>query len=309
MRLELARRRQPFSAPAAAEDPERARQLASLGYLTATSPDAGQEKLPNPRDEIGILDARHDFAALLAAKDDVRLIAACREFVGRVPGALDVWRMLADALDRRGSHAEAIAALEAGLKGAAATGNPAIRDLALERLATFLVRAGRRDEALRIARAVTLKDPEALNAVGVAWAEAGNAVAARQAFEGAIAADPSDPAANLNLGMSLLASGDAAGARRRLEEAVRLEPGAAGAWEALGQACGELSDAPSARLAWERAVSLDPRRFQALYNLGIAAGRSGDLSAAGKALRRFVAEAPADRTGRSEPRRGGFWPP
>ncbi|HEY6147700.1 MAG TPA: sulfatase-like hydrolase/transferase, partial [Thermoanaerobaculia bacterium] len=195
LRLALSRIARPYTAPSAGEDPERARQLASLGYLTATSPDAGAARLADPKDVIGLLDARHDFAALLARKNDAELIAACREFVSRVPGALDVWRMLADALERKGDHAGAVSALETGLRGAAATGNPAIRDLALERLATLLVRAGRRDEALRVARTVTLKDAESLNAIGVALAETGDAPGAKQSFEKAAAADPSDASA------------------------------------------------------------------------------------------------------------------
>jgi choline-sulfatase len=292
LRVALSRIARPFVAPSANDDPERARQLASLGYLTATSPDPGAARLPDPKDVIGLLDARHDFAALLARKNDAELIAACREFVARVPGALDVWRMLADALERKGDHAGAVQALESGLRGAAGTGNPAIRDLALERLATLLVRAGRRDEALRVAKTVTLKDAESLNAIGVAQAEAGDLAGARQSFEKAAASDASDASARLNLGTLLLRSGDAAGARAALEEAVRLEPAAAGAWEALGQARAETGDAAGARLAWSKAVDLDPRRYRALFNLGIAAGRSGDMPAAASALRRFVAEAP-----------------
>ena len=246
LRVALSRIARPFTAPSANDDPERARQLASLGYLTATSPDAGAARLPDPKDVIGLLDARHDFAALLARKNDAELIAACREFVARVPGALDVWRMLADALERKGDHAGAVLALESGLRGAAATGNPAIRDLALERLATLLVRAGRRDEALRVAKTVTLKDAESLNAIGVAQAEAGDLAGARQSFEKAVASDAADASARLNLGTLLLRSGDAAGARAALEEAVRLEPAAAGSWEALGQARAETGDAAGA---------------------------------------------------------------
>ena len=292
LRVALSRIARPYTAPSGTDDPERARQLASLGYLTATSPDAGSARLPDPKDVIGLLDARHDFAALLAKKNDPELIAACREFVAKVPGALDVWRMLADALERKGDHAGAAAALESGLRGAAATGNPAIRDLALERLATLLVRAGRRAEALKVAATVTLKDAESLNAIGVAQAESGDLPAARGSFERAVAADPADGPARLNLGTLLLQSGDAAGARTHLEEAVRLEPGSPGAWEALGQARAEGGDAPGARAAWSKAVELDPRRYRALFNLGIAAGRSGDMAAATSALRRFVAEAP-----------------
>jgi Flp pilus assembly protein TadD len=200
--------------------------------------------------------------------------------------------MLADALERKGDYAGAVQALESGLRGAAATGNPAIRDLALERLATLLVRAGRRDEALKIAETVTLKDPEALNAVGAAQAEAGNLAAARQSFEKAAAADPSDASAKLNLGTLLLRSGDGASAKTQLEAAVRLEPAAPAPWEALGQARAETGDAEGARAAWSKAVELDPRRYRALFNLGIAAGRSGDMPAAASALKRFVAEAP-----------------
>lgn len=298
LRLELSKMTRPFQMPDGG-DAEHARKLASLGYLSATSADARGESLPDPKDRIGLLDARESFGALLARKDDAGLIAACERFVARVPAALDVWRMLADALERRGRRAEAIVALESGLRASAGTATPALRQFGLDRLVVLLARAGRNAEVLRVAEAApVLTDPEAWNAIGVAQGEAGHAAEARKSFEQALALDGNDPAANLNLGLALLRSGDAAGARARLENAVRLEPLSPMAWNGLGQARSMLAEEAGAIEAWRKALSIDPRRYDALFNLAIATGRSGDTREARRALERFVASAPPRMYGR-----------
>jgi choline-sulfatase len=298
LRLELSRIPRPFSLPSVGT-PEQAKKLASLGYLTVTSPDAARAGLPDPKDKVGLIDGRLDFQRLIAAGDDRALESAAREFVAKVPAALDVWRVMADALERQGRRTEAIAALEKGLAASSPTAVPTMRDLALERLVTLLARAGRRSEVLQIAATITRwTDPEAANAAGVVYGEAGQAGQARQSFERALALDPGDPTANLNLGLLLLRSGDAAAAKERLERAVSVRPDVAAAWNALGQARSTSGDETGALACWQKAVSLDARQYDALFNLAIASGRAGDAAAARRALERFLATAPAGPYGR-----------
>ena len=234
MRLELGRRRGTFEQPVDG-DPERARKLASLGYITARSPEASEARLPDPKDQRPFFEFV-DFQHLLSGTRDPELIAACRDFLARSPGSLTHWRILADALDRSGQKREAIETLEQGLRGSAATAPPVLRRYALERLVVLLMRAGRRGEALEVAASVELEDPEALNAVGVAYAEAGRLAEARASFEQALRVEPGDERATLNLASAMMQSGDPAAARSRLEEAVRARPGWAAAWKALGNA-------------------------------------------------------------------------
>src|SRR5262249_40903685 len=164
LRVELSKIPRPFHMPVEA-DAEQAKKLASLGYVTATSPDARAAALPDPKDRIALLDGRPDFQKFPSRKDDAGLVAACREFLRKVPAALDAWRILADTLDRQGKHEEAIRALKDGLAASSATTVPELRAPALERLAFFLVRAGRSAEALELGDGSSFTDPEALTAL------------------------------------------------------------------------------------------------------------------------------------------------
>ena len=291
MRLELGSRRGTFEQPVDS-DPERARKLASLGYITVRSPAASEPRLPDPKDQRPFFEFV-DFQHLLSGTRDPELIAACRGFLARSPGSLTHWRILADALNRSGRKREAIEALEQGLRASAATAPPVLRRFALERLVLLLMQAGRRGEALEVAGSVELADAEALNAVGVAYAEAGRLPEARASFERALRIEPGDERATLNLVSAMMQSGDPAAAQSRLEEAVRSRPDWAGAWKALGNARANLGEEKAAIAAWSRAVDLDPRQYDALYNLGVAAGKSGDLRGAREHLGRFVRTAPA----------------
>lgn len=257
MRAELHGKAESFELPGPA-DPEQARKLASLGYLSATSSRAKGRQLPDPKDHIGELDASLQFGRLLAEGRDADLIRACREFLGSNPAVLDVWRMLADALERSGRRAEAVAALQQGLRASGETALPALRAPALERLALLLARSGRLEEALALGEAESFTDPEALNAIGIAQARAGRTADARKTFERVLAMSPGNAEAHFNLGLARVGLGDEAGAIE----------------------------------SWRRALKLDGGQYGALYNLAIAEGRRGEIGAAREKLQRFVANAP-----------------
>ena len=290
LRLELSQMTRPFRMPAEG-DTEHAKKLAALGYLTATSADARAATLPDPKDRIALLDGRPDFQKFLARKDDAAVIAASREFVRKVPAALDVWRMLADSLERQGKREEAIRALKEGLAATSATTVPELRAPALERLTYLLVRAGRGKEALEVGDA-SFTDPEALTAFGIAQAEAGQLAPAIAVFRKALERDPEYALAHLNLGTALARSGDVRGALEHLEHAVKSDPAIASAWNALGSARARQGDEAGALECWKRAVDLDPTQYDALYNIAIVEGRRGNVEAARKSLQRFVATAP-----------------
>ena len=294
MRVALAAIPRPLAAPADEANPERARKLASLGYLSATSPDWRRTDLPDPKDRISRLEQAPDFARLLREKRDPELIAAARHYLASSPAVLDVWRLLAQALERTGRRAEAIAALEEGLKNSPTT-LPARRIEALEQLTSLLILAGRGDEALRLADPSAFTNPQVLNAVGVLQAERGDLGGGRSTLERALALAPEDAQTNRNLGTVLLRAGDAAGARRRLEKAVALEPGSGAAWNSLGVAQARAGDERAALESWRRASDSDAKQYDALFNLAIGSFRAGRAEAGRSALERFVASAPADR--------------
>jgi arylsulfatase A-like enzyme/Tfp pilus assembly protein PilF len=297
LRLALSKMPRGYEPPAEA-DPERARKLTALGYLTATSPDAAKQDLPDPKDVISLLSGQPDLSPLIAAGDDAGLVRAARETVEKLPAAIDAWRVLADALARQGKSREAIAALEQGLRASARTALPSQRLGAMERLAILLVQEGRDAEAVALGDASRFADPEALTALGVARARGGDLAGARRELEAALAAEPAHAEASYQLGRVLIATGDPAGAAVRLEAAVAAAPTLAIAWSELGQARARAGEIDKAIAAWKRAVELDSRQYESLYNLAIASGRMGDMATARSALRRFLDSAPAPRFGR-----------
>jgi choline-sulfatase len=291
MRAELARMARPLEMPGLS-DPEQTRKLVSLGYLSATSPVAKTKDLPDPKDRIGELDGSLEFGRLLAQGRDAELIRACRSFLEKNPATIDVWSLLAGALERAGRRTEAIAALKEGLRASAATTLPALRIPALEHLTYLLIQSGKIEEALSLADTDSFSDPKALTAVGVAQGKAGRLEQARNTFQKVLSLDPDNALAHFNLGTALMDSGDLQAARDHFEHAVRSDPKYASAWSSLGQARASLGDEAAAMECWRRAVELDGTQYGALYNLAIAQGRRGQLDAARQTLQRFVANAP-----------------
>ena len=291
MRVELAALDRHYELPGGS-DPEYARKLVALGYLSATSPAAQSKDLPDPKDRVKDLDASLQFGRLLAEKRDAELIRACRAFLDKNPGVLDVWRMMADALNRTGKRGEAITALKDGIRASAPTTVPALRLAALERLSYFLILEGRAEEGLALAEPEVFTDTQALNAIGVAQGRAGRSADALKTFQRVLALDPENALAHFNLGTALLDAGDFAAAADHLERSLRADPKSAAAWSSLGFAKMRREDEAGAEECWRRSLELDRAQYAALYNLAIAQGRRGEIRAARQALERFVAEAP-----------------
>ncbi len=298
LRVALARIPRDLAPPGSATDPERARRLASLGYLTTSSPAADNATLPDPKDRIGELADSANLGALLGQGRDAELIEACRRALSRNPPQIEIWRLLAEALERLGKHEEAIRALQDGLLAASKTAPLAALNQAVERLAVLLVKAGRGKDASRSLQAAGLVDPsgfttpDGLLAAANGLLEAGRIEEAAPYLERAVALDPGHAGARLRLGLLRLEQGEAARAVSDLSEAVRLAPSSGAAWNALGRAQARQGDDVAAARAFRAAADLDPRDAEALFNLGIALGKSGDLAGAQRALEEFLAKAP-----------------
>ncbi|HEY0371160.1 MAG TPA: sulfatase-like hydrolase/transferase [Thermoanaerobaculia bacterium] len=122
-------------------DPEEARKLAALGYLSATQqPSDGP--LPDPKDRIGEI-AEMTRATMLAheGRDD-EAIAAFRGIVAKNPRLSDGWNQLALTLEKRGRYEEAADAYRSAIDHAGALAG----EFALSR-GSILLRLGRYDEA------------------------------------------------------------------------------------------------------------------------------------------------------------------
>ena len=131
----------------------------------------------------------------------------------------------------------------------------------------------------------------------------GNRSRAISAWQIVLDADPKHPRALNVVGNAMLQAGDAASARDYLQRAVESEPKQPAIWFNLALACMAAADAPSALGALDRALELDPYFVQALFERGRVLERFGQLSAAAASFKAYL-----DCAGpqvRSDPRLAG----
>ena len=142
-------------------------------------------------------------------------------------------------------------------------------------------------------------DTEALNALGIAYGQAGRAADAMRAFTRALELDATNGLAHQNIGTLHLRAGDLAAAEASLRKPSRsIRPSPAptprSAWCSSRRTGG--ADAID---AWKRAVDLEPTEYDALYNLTIELVNAGRLDEARQYGERYIAH----RAGRRSMRR------
>lgn len=127
-------------------DPEEAKKLAALGYLSST-PQAPQGPLPDPKDRIGEIAAMVRATTLLHERRLPESIAAFREIVQSNPRLSDAWNQLGSALESAGRYEEASEVYRSAIEVA-----PELApELGLKR-GSLLLRMEKFDEAERHAR-------------------------------------------------------------------------------------------------------------------------------------------------------------
>ncbi|HXG54584.1 MAG TPA: sulfatase-like hydrolase/transferase [Vicinamibacterales bacterium] len=131
------------AAPSAVSDEDR-RKLAALGYVGTQTGSAVQQpddKLPDPKDKIHVLQAYRRATQLLATRKFAEAAAMYQELLRDDPGMIDVRLRLGDAFERDGKTAEAIAAFRQVIE------RDPRNTAALTGVAGALLRTGRIEEA------------------------------------------------------------------------------------------------------------------------------------------------------------------
>ncbi len=155
MRIEMEKLRTSFRAPAAV-DPEAARQLASLGYLSSGAT-AGDGPLDDPKDHVATVQAMKDALAHFMEGRPEKAVAATDRLLAENPRMLDIWELRSLALARLGRGDESLAALKKTVELAPPGSTHYLRLVANRCLET-----GRTDEAVRHAElARKMGDPAA----------------------------------------------------------------------------------------------------------------------------------------------------
>ncbi len=179
MRAEMAKRKASFQAPAAA-DPELAKKLASLGYLS-TGATAGPGPLPDPKDQIHVVTALKETLGNFFEGRHEEAVRGCERLLEENPRMLDVWDLYSKALLGLGRYDESLRALKKTIEL-----SPGSSTYLLE-IANLSLQIGKPEEAQKNAE---------------------------------LARDMGDPMASEVLARALLARRDFEGARRAAEEAV-----------------------------------------------------------------------------------------
>lgn len=142
MKVELEKRKTAFRAPQSV-DPEHAKKLASLGYLSMTSSPAGGPA-PDPKDEIATLQLLKEGLGLARTGRFQESTQVFEKLLARNPRIVDAWESYAQGLVQTGRPEKALEAIRKTVEL-----SPPDRTNYLLSVANVCMQIGRFDEALK----------------------------------------------------------------------------------------------------------------------------------------------------------------
>jgi len=273
-------------------DPEQAKKLASLGYLTGGSSQAAGP-LPDPKDGLATLaGVREGFLALKEGRN-AEAAATFRRLLDANPRMQDVWDAESRALFRLGRFDEALAALKKG-----AELSPSSAAYFFTGIANLCLILGRVDDARAHAEiALSRGDPSAHEILArVALAKGDVATAEKEARE-AVAAFPRSRLPILALARVEVARGDFPAALARVDEAEKMT--AAFSLEPIesvhflrGEIFARMSRPEDAERELQTEIRLFPQNLDAQASLALLYAAWGRKADARRALGELVAGHP-----------------
>jgi arylsulfatase A-like enzyme/Tfp pilus assembly protein PilF len=263
-------------------------KLRSLGYISGSAaPKKSYTVADDPKNLVGLDTKMHASIDAFERHDPARALQLARDLVAERPNMTAGREILAFMLQQNDRVTEAIQQLEIIVKDANANDDNRVQ------LALLYSQTGRpRDAIALLGPRASGKDPDILNAYGVALSDDGRGDDAARQFQRVLSLDPNNAPAYQNLGILALRRNDGQSAMTHLTRALELNPRLPLALNTLGVLFARGNDMPRAVEAWKRAVTIDPRQYDALYNIGFVEGRAGHREEARRALERFIATAP-----------------
>jgi arylsulfatase A-like enzyme/Flp pilus assembly protein TadD len=263
-------------------------RLRALGYV-AGSPAARRDRYGENDDPKRLI----DIDALLHRAGDLYqrgrpqdAAALFQQAIERRPDTADAYRYLAFVYWQSGRPSDAIRTLEEALKHGVSH-----RDVRVK-LGIYLAETGNAARAIALLEGLSGDDIEALNALGIAYGQAGRSADAMRTFTRSLAIDPSNGLAWQNIGTLQLRGGDRQAAEASLRRALAIDDTLPGAHTTLGVLLSETSRKPEAIAMWKRAVALSPGECDALYNLTVTLTDLGQREQARSYGEQFLAAAP-----------------
>jgi arylsulfatase A-like enzyme/Tfp pilus assembly protein PilF len=269
-------------------------KLRSLGYLSGSaSPSKTYTTADDPKNLVGLDSEMHDAITAFETHHVAQALDMAHDVVTKRPDMTAARELLAFMLVQNDRIPEAIDQLKV------AVASPGASDSSLTQLALLLSQSGHSSEALQLlGPRRSSKDPDVLNAYGVALLDAGRADEAATQFERILTIDPNNAPALQNLGILALKRENVESAQSFLTKALSLNPRLPLALNTMGVVYARNNDLESAVEAWKRAVEIDPRQYDAIFNIALVEQRLGHVPEARAALTQFVRTAPRSEYGR-----------
>ena len=283
---------------------ESAAGLRALGYISGSAaPKAVYTDADDPKRLVEIDNDLHHATELTQDGRIQEAIAVLERVIARRPDTADAYVTLAHDYWEDGRPDAAISTLERALKSGAPE-----RDVRI-RLGIYLAESHDNPaRAIEILGALSDEDVEGLNALGLAYADAGRPDEALRAFARVLTLDPGNglayqnrAAVQLRRALDARGNGRATGLARAeadARQAIASDPQLADAYTTLGVILSSTGRKPDAIEAWKQAVALDPGQFNALYNLWFELAQAGRRDEALVYGRQFVGAAPPAFFGR-----------
>ncbi len=271
-------------------DPSQKAQLLSLGYITGTSSKTTFTAADDPKNLVDVDNELHAIVAQYQTGQLPKAVETARAVVKNHPRIKVAQEMLAFMLQQSENPAAAIDMLSRAVQAGTADEEMKVR------LGLLLSENGRAREAIEVLRPFADgKDPDVLNAYGIALADNGDAAGANAQFQRALTFDHTNATAYQNLAVVALRGGDLERARGHLRHALALNDKMPLALNLMGVIEAKSGHPDEAIEWWRKSVAADRRQYDALFNLAIVSSKRGRNDVARQALHQFIDTAPPQR--------------
>jgi len=281
----------PPTAGNATIDPETAAKLSALGYVGSVKPRTDGGALPNPRDEIAVIDDVRETFKLVEEGNYAEAIPKMQAIVAKNPRLVDVWIRLAEVNMDLGRTKESIDAYKQAIAAAGPLSSEIVADLGYVYLQT-----GRLEDAEKAAELSMAGSPDKARALQVRVAGTKGDLARAERVARQLAERPNaSPADVLLLAEVKVARGDLIGALALIDRAASIAgPQGTYGLEALrGEILTRLKRIDDAIAAYQREIARFPHNAEAYTHLAALQFISGRRGDAHKTLQQLVTANPS----------------
>ena len=289
MVAEAQRRRTALTSPSAI-DPELAKKLQSLGYLTGSASETGAP-LPDPKEAIGSMVELQRAVELHQAGKNAEAIPILLGLLKTNPRLIDGWEILSAALERQGRMDEALAALKK-----TAQLSPPGRTNYIVDVANLALRAGRTDEARHHAEvAWEMGDARAAEVLARIHLMENDLPGAKLWAEKCLSRKGAFPEALVVLARIAMLEGKFSEALAKLDEASKIAGAATpppGLHVARAEIFGRQDKLDLAEADYRKGLEFFPQDVDAFTGLAIISASRGQMSEASRRIDAMIRAVP-----------------